>query len=363
MSDKIYGLIGCGMMGIEHVLNVSRLDGARFGVVFDPLPDNAAKAARLAGGAQIAGTIDDLLAYPDLDAVVICSPNFCHIDQLGQIAATRALPILCEKPLYTNPQDAARIAAFSANYRPPVWVAMEYRYMPPIEALISEVDAVTGGVKMLTLREHRIPFLNKFGDWNRFNANTGGTLVEKCCHFFDLMRLITRSEPVRVKASAGQMVNYKDESYAGRTPDIWDGGYVIFDFASGATAMLELCMFADGTKWNEEISCVGPAGKIECRIPGPQRFWPDHLGPSPEPELSVYPRVVKNPSTRIIHVDPDLTRIGDHHGSTYLQHAKFLDVVRGVGRVEVSLADGAKAVQMGLAAQDAALRNCVVTFD
>jgi predicted dehydrogenase len=360
MTEKNYGLIGCGMMGTEHLLNVSRLDGAMFSVVYDPLPDNAARAAQLAAGARVAGSVADLLAHPDLDAVVICSPNFCHLDQLEEIARVRPLPVLCEKPLYTRPEDAARIATFAASYKPPVWVAMEYRYMPPIEALIDEVDSATGGVRMLTLREHRIPFLKKFGDWNRFNDNTGGTLVEKCCHFFDLMRLIIRSEPVRVMASAGQMVNHLDEVYDGKTSDIWDGGYVIFDFANGARAMLELCMFADGTKWNEEISCVGPAGKIECRIPGPQRFWPAHLGEPPVPELSLYPRHPKNPETRLLPIDPALSRIGDHHGSTFTQHARFLDVVCGRGAVEVSLDDGAKAVRMGLAAQDAARRNCVI---
>ena len=50
---------------------------------------------------------------------------------------------------------------------------------------------------------HRFPFLEKVGDWNRFSKNSGGTLVEKCCHFFDLMRLLTQSEPVQVYASGG----------------------------------------------------------------------------------------------------------------------------------------------------------------
>ncbi len=360
MTAKIYGLIGCGMMGIEHVRNVALLGGVRFGVVYDPLPDNAARAAALAGGARIAASIADLLAEPGLDALVICSPNFCHVGQLEEIAATRPLPVLCEKPLYTRPEDAGRIAAFGKSYVPPVWVAMEYRYMPPIRALIEEVSGATGGVRMLTLREHRIPFLKKFGDWNRFNDNTGGTLVEKCCHFFDLMRLITGSEPVRVMASAGQMVNHIDEVYDGRASDIWDGGYAIFDFADGTRAMLELCMFADGTKWNEEISCVGPSGKIECRVPGPHRFWPAHLGEPPVPELSFYPRNPRGPATRLLPIDPVLASAGDHHGSTFHQHMKFLEVVCGRGKVEVTLDDGARAVRMGLAAQESARRREVI---
>ena len=61
---------------------------------------------------------------------------------------------------------------------------------------------------MLSIREHRFPFLVKVNDWNRFAKNTGGTLVEKCCHFFDLMRLIVQSEVQKVYASGDQDVNH-----------------------------------------------------------------------------------------------------------------------------------------------------------
>lgn len=360
MTFKKYGLIGCGMMGAEHIRNVNLLAGARFSVVYDELPDNAARAATLAGGARIASTASDLIADPQLDAIVICSPNRFHVEQLEAIAAARALPILCEKPLYTRAEDAGRVARLAKNYSAPVWVAMEYRYMPPVQAFIEEASGVTGGIRMLSVREHRFAFLKKFGDWNRFNQNTGGTLVEKCCHFFDLMRLITGAEPVRVMASAGQMVNYKDELYNGRVPDIWDGAYVIFEFSNGARALLELCMFADGTKWNEEITGVGPNGKIECRVPGPHRFWPEQLGAPPIPELSLYPRNPRGPVTRQLPINLALASAGDHHGSTFHQHRKFFDVVCGRGSVEVTLADGAKAVAMGLAAQEAARSGRVI---
>ena len=150
--------------------------------------------------------------------------------------------------------------------------------MPPVARFIEQAEDATGGIRMLTIREHRYPFLDKVGHWNRFNRNSGGTFVEKCCHFFDLMRLILKSEPVRIMASAGQEVNHRDERYDGEAPDIWDCGYVLVDFASGARAMLELCMYAEGSRYQEEISAVGARGKIECLVPGPGRFWPAHLG-------------------------------------------------------------------------------------
>lgn len=359
MTERVaYGLIGCGMMGEEHLRNLALVPGARVAAVYDPVAAQARAAAALSGAA-VAESLTALLDHPGLDALVIVSPNHLHLPQLQAIAAHgaargRALPILCEKPLYTDPAQAGAVADFARAYPAPVWVAMEYRYMPPVAELIRQAGAATGGIRMLTIREHRFPFLRKIGDWNRFNRNTGGTFVEKCCHFFDLMRLILQDEPVRVMASAGQAANHLDETYDGETPDIWDHGYVIVDFARGARAMLELCMFAEGSRWQEEIGAVGPRGKIEALVPGPGRFWPAHLGPAPVPRLIVSPRDPKGPMAREIPVDPVALAAGDHNGATLYQHLRFNAVVRGAGTVEVTLADGAAAVRMGLAAQESA---------
>lgn len=348
-----YGLIGCGMMGKEHIQNINLLTKGRVSVVYDPVRELAESAATLAEDAHVADSLEDLLAFEKLDALVIVSPNYLHVEQLQQIAAIRPLPVLCEKPLYTDPSQASLIDDLAASF-PHLWVAMEYRYMPPVAALIEQADQATGGIKMLTIREHRFPFLPKIGDWNRFNEKTGGTLVEKCCHFFDLMRLVLKDEPIRVMASAGQGFNHLEERYNAKAPDIWDHGYVIVDFAKGARAMLELCMFAEGSKYQEEISAVGPKAKIEALVPGPGRFWPALLGDPPVPQLIISPRAPKGPFTSEIPVDPTLLAAGDHNGSTFYQHQRFNAVVRGEGQVEVTASDGAKAVAMGMAAQESA---------
>jgi predicted dehydrogenase len=348
------------MMGQEHLRNLALVPGAQVVALVDPDPGMGTAALALAPGAVAEPDLAALLARSDLDALVIASPNHCHVDQLARIADTRPLPVLVEKPLYTHAADAPRIAALADGFPAPLWVAMEYRYMPPIAALIARADAITGGIHMLTIREHRYPFLDKVGAWNRFEANSGGTWVEKCCHFFDLMRLILRSDPVRIVASAGQAINHLDETYAGQTPDIDDHGYVLVDFASGARAMLELCMFAEGSKYQEAVSAVGPKGKIEALVPGPTRFWPAHLGPAPVPQLVLSPRDPAGERVEPIPVDPALLAAGDHNGSTYFQHLRFNAAVRGTGTVEVTARDGTWAVRMGLAAQEAARTGEVV---
>ncbi len=350
-----YGIIGCGMMGQEHIRNIALLDNVRVSAVLEPDPAMAREVSILAPDAKCVATLDDLLAVVELDCLLIASPNHLHAAQMHDIARLRPLPLLVEKPLFTDPADADRLLAFRETYPAPIWVAMEYRYMPPISAFLDGLQDVTGGVKMLTIREHRFPFLKKVGDWNRFNRNTGGTFVEKCCHFFDLMRLALQSEPIRILASGDQSVNHLDENYAGETPDILDNGYVIVDFANGARAMLELCMFAEGAKFQEELSAVGPNGKREAFVPGPGRFWPEHLGDAPTPKLVESPRAPKGPVERDIPVDPELLEAGDHNGSTFYQHQKFLELVRGqVQLPEVSLVDGWAAVMMGQAAHESA---------
>ena len=354
MTQEVrYGIIGCGMMGQEHMRNIALLDGCRVAAYFEPDAEMAAEARALVPDAHAATSLADLLAVDGLDCLLIVSPNHCHVAQMQEIAATRPLPLLVEKPLFTDPDDAQALADFRDSYPAPIWVAMEYRYMPVIAAFLDRAPSETGGITQLSIREHRFPFLEKVGDWNRFNRYTGGTFVEKCCHFFDLMRHALGAEPVRIMASGAQVVNHLDERYDGQVPDIIDSGYVIADFDNGARAMLELCMFAEGSTYQEELSAVGPAGKIEAFVPGPGRFWPDTLGPAPVAKLISSPRNPKGPVVHDIPVDPTLLEAGDHNGSTFYQHQKFAELVRGARAApEVSLTDGWAAVAMGIAAQE-----------
>lgn len=357
-----YGLIGCGMMGREHLRNIALLEDAAVSVVYEPDKCMARAAAEIVPDAVFVNSMDALLDHRFLDSLVIASPNHFHIAQLEAIAAKATLPILVEKPLFINPSDLKRVEALKTNYVAPIWVAMEYRYMPPMKQFIERAQTVTGGIKMLTIVEHRFPFLAKVDNWNRFNKNSGGTFVEKCCHFFDLMRVILGSDPVRVMASGGQVVNHLDEIYDGRPSDIWDCGYVIIDFVNGARASLELSMFAEGSEYQTMIHAVGPLGKIEVKLPGPSRLWSGKEDKRPVPVIIESPRTPCRPIHIVCQIDKVILDAGDHNGSTYYQHQRFLDVVRGKGDVEVSIEDGIWAVRMGMAAQTSALMGKAVSL-
>jgi myo-inositol 2-dehydrogenase / D-chiro-inositol 1-dehydrogenase len=354
-----YGLIGAGMMGREHVRNLALVPGAVVTALSDPhagsREDTAAAVKTVMGSSpKTFRHHRDLLDSGDIDALVIASPNDTHKAILGDIfEARQALPVLVEKPVCTSLRDARWLAAKGGAHKALIWVAMEYRYMPPVQELIKEVrSGALGELQMLAIREHRFPFLDKVGDWNRFSRRTGGTMVEKCCHFFDLMRLIMQDEPIRVFASGAMDVNHQAELYAGKKPDIIDNAYVIVDFRSGKRALLDLCMFSEGSYWQETIAATGSAGRAEIFIPGPARFWPG--GVERHSEIEISPREPKAPVRRSVPVDEAILRAGDHHGSTYYQHLGFNRAITQGSKVDVTLEDGLKAVVIGLAAEKSA---------
>ncbi|WP_390583816.1 Gfo/Idh/MocA family protein [Erythrobacter sp. MTPC3] len=341
IETRKYAIIGCGMMGREHMQNLALVDGADLVAVADPDAGSREAAGDLAGKlgqqVQLFEDADTMLGAVKPDAVIIASPNFTHFDAVKPVMETGAA-VLLEKPMCTSVEDAEKLVRAARDYPGLFWVGLEYRYMPPVTRFIERLHAgEAGDIKMLAIREHRFPFLVKVGDWNRFNRNTGGTLVEKCCHFFDLMRHILRDEPVRIFASGAQDVNHLDERYDGEMPDIIDNAFVMVDFAGGARAVLDLCMFAEGSEQQEEISAVGPVGKMEVKLPVGEVTWS--------------PRDKSGPFVSHIETPSDALAAGDHHGATFFQQRDFhAALVDGTAPL-INARDGYRSVVMGAAAQ------------
>jgi myo-inositol 2-dehydrogenase / D-chiro-inositol 1-dehydrogenase len=355
MSALRYGIIGCGAMGREHIENIqamsTQVGGARVAALADTHRPSIDAALGICQG-EAPVCFDDhraLLASDLCDIVVIATPNFTHAAVMRDALAAPQ-HILVEKPLVTRMDDGIDLLRRAKGRIGIVWVAQEYRYMPPVAELIRMAHAGDAGrIHQVAIREHRQPFYPKVGDWNRFSENTGGTLVEKCCHYFNLMDLILQEQPQRVFASGGQRVNHLDEQYGGRRPDILDSAFVIVEYASGARAMLDLCMFAENTVDNEHLSVVGDQAKIESLLPaltlrhgrrddwGRPKVWGEKVGTG------------RGVDTRRIW-DSSIRYAGHHFGASYVEHLKFAAAVREGRPAEIGLEEGLRAVATGLAA-------------
>ena len=165
------------------------------------------------------------------------------------------------------------------------------------------------------------------------------------------MNLIVKSRPVKVFCSGSQAVNHLDEKYNGRTPDIIDNSYTIVEFENGVRAMLDLCMFAEVSRNQEELCAVGDKGKIEASLPDARVFVGQrkafaigNLPPSEEDRHGLVAECVET-------VDPTIRDAGYHEGSVFFEQQKFFAAVRGQGQVEVTVLDGLWAVAVGSAAE------------
>ena len=130
----------------------------------------------------------DLLAEPNVDAVVIASPNHTHVAVLPDVSAPQAR--LVEKPLCTTVEDCLAVRRGRRPAASDTWVGMEYRFMPPPRRCSSRSPRASVGRPRWCRSASTGSRSSEGGRLEPLHANTGGTLVEKCCHFFDLMNLV-----------------------------------------------------------------------------------------------------------------------------------------------------------------------------
>ena len=335
-----YGVIGVGMMGCEHIRNLQAINGCAVVAFADTHETSRTNAKHLVAEATSYVDYREMLADEQLDVVVIATPNQTHSAIFDDVIKS-GVHVLVEKPLGINIAECQKMIASETQHQRPgrvVWVGLEYRYMAPTSRLIEEVESgACGAVKMIAIREHRFPFLEKVDNWNRFSKNTGGTLVEKCCHFFDVMSLIAHSQPVSVYASGGQDVNHLDEIYDGLRSDILDNAYVVVNFANGVRGTLDLSMFAEGSQNEQEICVVGDKAKIEAMMPDSVvRIGTRKGGRDGVVEIQV--------------TQPDGVVPGFHGGASFLEHCAMQDAIRKGQKAAVSLKDGLISVAVGQAA-------------
>ena len=341
MTKLRVGLIGTGMMGCEHLRNLLPMNDVRVTAVSDPNDEPLAWAEMTMGERWGAVSVfrdhRDLLNANLVDALVIASPNHTHKAILDDVLSTD-VPVLVEKPMCTTVSDCEVVVERASRRRAVTWVGLEYRYMAPVARVLDVVrSGELGRTRMVAIREHRFPFLVKVDNWNRFSRNTGGTLVEKCCHFFDLMNLVVDARPTRVYASGGQDVNHLDEYYDGERSDILDNAFVTVDYDNGVRGMLDLSMFAEGGRNEQEIVVVGDAGKVETAVPGDGNVY---LGKRVDRTVDPIP----------VAMSDDIAHVGFHHGASYVELRQFFDAVRGNGPVEVDVNAGLWSVVIGAAA-------------
>jgi predicted dehydrogenase len=320
-------IIGTGTMGQEHMRVAALLGRARIHGIYDTqsLSMDTAEANFLSLQSQPLVRYNDLSSAcndPAADALLICTPNHTHFDVL-RTAMQSNKPIFLEKPMATELQDAAEIVRANEAYESFIQIGLQYRYKPQyLEAFREALDnRALGQIKTVSVSEYRPPFLDKVDQWNKFARLSGGTLVEKCCHYFDLINLLAEARPQRVYASGGQAVNFVDFERNGVKSDIDDHAFVAIDYANGVRASFTLNMFCPD--FAEELIVVGDAGRLKA-----EEYHDIHRSGSGNASLTI--KLGENGLSKTSDLTyPRAIEQSGHHGSTYFEHIALMDRLEG----------------------------------
>jgi predicted dehydrogenase len=259
-----FGFIGLGAMGMTHVEAVSELcEGqAEISAVCSNNPEHVSKALKFAPKAKVFKNEADLIVSP-LDAIFVSTPNFTHVPLALQILKADK-HLFLEKPCGITADECRQLAVATEKSDRVVMMGHELRYSPFFQRIKDLVDAgEIGRPRMVWCREFRGPLQKKTNDWIQDNRRSGGTLLDKNCHHFDLMNWWVGARPLRVCAFGGNAVNRVLEG-----PDqAHDHATVSFEYANNVRGTLHLCLFAlDFPKEDLEMGVIGENGLLQTRI-------------------------------------------------------------------------------------------------
>lgn len=265
MSLKL-GFIGVGAMGRSHVdlFHCQSNGRAEATAICSRNSENIAKAKEFAPDVEVYDD-ESKLIQADLDAVVISSPNSTHVKLAGEVIAA-GKHLFLEKSCGITLDECDELERIAAGTDRVILIGHELRYSAFFRKIKELVEAgEIGRPRMAWTKEFRGPFQPKSGNWIQNKTMSGGLMVDKNCHHFDMMNWWLGAKPKRVAAFGGLAVTSVVE------PDVQVNDYssVNVEYDNGAVGTLQVCMFArDFPNEDLEMGVVGESGVLQTRISG-----------------------------------------------------------------------------------------------
>jgi len=135
-----FGLVGVGYWGPNLARNLNNTENARLTWICDSNEKALAKIASSYPKAKTTVSLDEMLAAPDLDAVVIATPARSHFE-LARKCLKAGKHALVEKPLAMSTAECDELIDIAADKGLKLMVGHTFLYSPPVLRLKELVDA------------------------------------------------------------------------------------------------------------------------------------------------------------------------------------------------------------------------------
>ncbi|GIH26285.1 hypothetical protein Aph01nite_45950 [Acrocarpospora phusangensis] len=343
-----FGLIGCGDIGMVNGSALLAAADSELGACFDPASRLAEEVAREHGG-DVAGSLAELLARDDVEAVVVATPHDTH-EEIVVAALDAGKHVLLEKPVAADLASARRVAAAGEAAATTVGMLFPQRLDDRVLRARAAIEAgllgsPAGAVCTYLIDKPASYFIGGFSHrapstWRLSKRRAGGGfLVMNLIHHLDLIRYLLGREA--------------DLVYAQTTPspaaaDIEDLASVIIRFGDVVATFTGSATVVDGP--GQAIRLWGDAGHVEIlpesrlrsRLPVPEdlRTWTPGAGSAADLKARAFSRFV----SAVRHGEPPDVTIADGLAVQATITAAYASAASGMPVSPMSCGDGEAGV-------------------
>ena len=334
-----WGLVGTGKRCWQHIKVLQRFPESRIVALCDIQKDRLDHAMEMCKADPPAPyeAYKDLLKRDDLDVILVATPNYVHREVV--VAALKSgRHVLTEKPMGITVEECNDMIGTANGSGKILQVGLQLRYAPFYQKVHSLLrDGIIGKPKFVWFNEFRGDWAKQSTDpevddkinWRFYQKLSGGTLLEKSCHYFDLFRWMIGAEPVRVCGMGG--VNFYTN---GR--ETLDHASVVVEFDGDCKATHGLSMYSPH---GQGFFIIGEKGALDLN-------W----------ETGDIVLKHQGKKDEILRADVSSKDTGGHIG-TYEMHASFLDCMRTGKPPLTDPVAGKESIRLGLAAEKSVREN------
>ncbi len=327
-------VIGAGRIGRIHAENLCyRIPQTRVVGIADVQLSAAEETAAHLNIPYATSDYRELLAKPEVDAVVICTATDTHTEIIIE-SALAAKQIFCEKPidLSLSKIDAALEAVDRAGVK--MQIGFNRRFDPNfrrVRAGVARGEIGTPHRLHIISRDPAPPPLS-------YVKVSGGMFVDMTIHDFDMARYLIGSEVEEIYTLAGVMV----DPAIGAAGDV-DSALVTMTFANGVIGSIDNSRQAV-YGYDQRVEVFGSGGKIETD--------------------NNFPNAAHVSTAQNVYRDLPLNFFLERYSESYIAEIRaFVDALEQDKPVSVGGIDGRQAVVMGIAARKSYLEHRPVRLD
>lgn len=237
----VMGVIGAGNFARTVLLpELKRLSGVEFRTICTTRGQTADHAKQAFGFAHATTDLDEMLADPAINGVLVATRHSNHAELTARCLAA-GKSVIVEKPLALDRTQLNQVIAARSGSTAFFTIGFNRRFAP-MSVKARQALANHVGPKMLVLRVNAGALPAE--SWVNAAEEGGGRILGELCHFIDLARMLAGSPIVTVQADA-----------AGLTHGGCDDLTVTLSFADGSLATIIYTAQGDSSFSKERFEC------------------------------------------------------------------------------------------------------------